>query len=280
MLDAAILFSGRGYGTLCLEHVGKAHTWRHDEIEFACTIASQLAVAIESEARAAAEASAREREQFLTAILDGSPIGIQIFGPDGTSRRCNAAQHRLLGIEPGATFDVLTDPVAASTGATAAFLRCRSGEPVELERRKVEGAANGSLQRDLDQLFFPVADHTGAITAVVQFTWDVGDRVEAERMPHGIGNSLAKNSPEPVPGSVASSQGSLGSRLGPDRAQGGTLATAAPRDKVHGWTQGQRGQGRQQRRVVMMEETAANAEGGGRVPVGAAAERTQHRSGN
>ena len=182
MLDAAILFSGRGYGTLCLEHVGKAHTWRHDEIEFACTIASQLAVAIESEARAAAEASAREREQFLTAILDGSPIGIQIFGPDGTSRRCNAAQHRLLGIEPGATFDVLTDPVAASTGATAAFLRCRSGEPVELERRKVEGAANGSLQRDLDQLFFPVADHTGAITAVVQFTWDVGDRVEAERM--------------------------------------------------------------------------------------------------
>ena len=162
-----------------------------------CAIAGQLAIATASEARAVAEASAREREQFLNGILDGSPVGIQIFGPDGESRRCNAAQQRLLDMGDAASLQAL----AASTRADAAdaFLRCKDGGPVTLERR----VANG-YPRDLDKIFFPVRGHTGAMTAVVQFTLDVSERVKQENARQKLEAKLRESQKLEAVGQLAS----------------------------------------------------------------------------
>ena len=191
-LEAVIRYGGRNHGTLCLEHVQRPHTWRRDEIDFACTVSSQLAVALEAIARTAAEARVRERERFLTAVLEGSPIGIQIFRPDGTSLRLNQAMQRVLGLPDGdglvGPLNLLGDEQARATGLAAAFERCRLGESTSILRVDVDferddyrrwGKRTGTTW--FDNVMFPVFAPSGAIEAVVVFTWDVAERVAAER---------------------------------------------------------------------------------------------------
>jgi len=191
-LEAVIRYGGRNHGTLCLEHVQKPHTWRRDEIDFACAISSQLAVALEAIARTAAEARVRERERFLTAVLEGSPIGIQIFRPDGTSLRLNRAMQHVLGLPGGdgfvGNYNLLQDAQAQSTGLAAAFQRCRSGASTSILRIEIDfdrddyrrwGRRTGRTW--YDNVLFPVFAPNGAIEAVVVFTWDVAERVAAER---------------------------------------------------------------------------------------------------
>ncbi len=191
-LEAVIRYGGRNHGTLCLEHVQRPHTWRRDEIDFACAVSSQLAVALEAIARTAAEARVRERERFLTAVLEGSPIGIQIFRPDGTSLRLNQAMQNVLGL-PGSdgfvgAYNLLGDEQARATGLAAAFERCRRGESTSILRVEVDferddyrrwGKRTGTTW--YDNVLFPVFAPSGAIEAVVVFTWDVAERVAAER---------------------------------------------------------------------------------------------------
>jgi len=192
MLDAVIRFGGRCYGTLCLEHVGERHTWQLHEIDLACSIASYLATALESQARSEAEAMVREREQFLRTLIEGSPVGIQVFAPDGTSRRMNTAMQRIIGL-PSPTYDVgsynlLNDPQAQSSGLDVVFREALEGRPSNIARHEVHfgagGFEGGDRRQDrfwLESVFFPVFDGAEEVEAVVVFAWEVTDRVEAER---------------------------------------------------------------------------------------------------
>lgn len=191
-LDAVLRFGGRHHGTLCLEHVQRPHVWARDEIDFACTVGGQLATHLETLARAAAEAHALERKRFLTALIDGSPIGVQIFAPDGTARRLNEAMRRVLGLaaatEFQGTYNLLEDPNAQANGLAAAFLRCRDGEATTLSALEVDFDqpcwrrwSTRTGRSWLDHVLFPVFAPSGALEAVVLFAWDVADRVTAER---------------------------------------------------------------------------------------------------
>lgn len=190
MLDAVIRFGGRCYGTLCLEHVRKEHVWQQHEIDFACTIASYLASALEALAHADAVKLAAEREQFLTAIFDGSPIGIQVFAPDGTSQRLNPAMQSILGLPDGQTgvgsYNLLEDPLSQATGLDTVFAKALAGEPTHVPEHAVDFTTaayeNSSRRRErfwLESVFFPLADGD-KVTAVVVFAWEVTDRVQAQ----------------------------------------------------------------------------------------------------
>ncbi|MFN3242631.1 MAG: ATP-binding protein [Planctomycetota bacterium] len=204
MLDAVIRFGGRCYGTLCLEHVGKQHVWQQHEIDFACKIASYLATALESLARSEAEAKVREREQFLRTLIDGSPVGIQVFAPDGTSRRMNTAMQRIIGL-PSTTYDIgsynlLNDPQAQSSGLDVVFRQALAGRPSQIARHEVhlgaDGFEGGERRQDpfwLESVFFPVLDQADEVEAVVVFAWEVTDRVDAERKQQQLQEQLRQS---------------------------------------------------------------------------------------
>ena len=191
-LGAAIRFGGRCHGILCLEHVRQRHAWRQDEIDFACSIASHLAAALESLARAEAEARARERTQFSLALIEGSPVGIQVFARDGTSQRMNAAMQQLLGL-PSSTCDtgsynLLHDPEVQRTGLDRWFLQALEGKPTRIARHEVDftrpEAPTTQRRREkfwLESVFFPLLDDASEVEAVVAFSWEVTERVTAER---------------------------------------------------------------------------------------------------
>jgi len=204
MLDAVIRFGGRTFGAICLEHVGKRHHWLPHEIDFACTIASYLATALESLARAEAEERTRERERSLAAVLDGSPIGIQVFATDGSSRRRNPAMLRMLGLDEnspvGRDYNLLEDEHAREDGRTETFHAALAGRATQIERRKIDFSQPGyegwPVRRDafwVESVFFPVFGPTGAVEAVVAFTWEVTDKVVAERQRDALESQLRQS---------------------------------------------------------------------------------------
>ena len=194
MLDAAIRFGGRCHGALCFEHTGAPKVWTPQEIDFACTIASYLATAFESLARTEAEALAREQQRFVTAVLEGSPIGIQVFTPEGRSLRRNRALCVLLGLEPDrlaeepTSYNLLRDLADQPDGRSSGFVRALSGEPSPIERREFdftdEAYAEWGTRRDsfwIEHVFFPVFDAADDVEAVVAFVWEISDRIRSER---------------------------------------------------------------------------------------------------
>src|SRR5262249_29901317 len=67
MLDAAIRFGGRNFGTLCFEHVDRPHVWKQHEIDFGCMVAAQLSVLLERRELRRAEDARRVTEEQLRA---------------------------------------------------------------------------------------------------------------------------------------------------------------------------------------------------------------------
>lgn len=55
MLDAAVWFQGSVVGVVCFEQVGQMHCWSPEEVDFAASIATMVALALEASNRALAE---------------------------------------------------------------------------------------------------------------------------------------------------------------------------------------------------------------------------------
>lgn len=133
----------------------------------------------------------RQTEQLADKIFEHSPVAIQIYDPDGTSRRLNEAQRRLLGL-PSAeygvgVFNLLTDPLAQEYGISDRFRRALAGEVVETSDQVVDlGDPRNPWDTDdrrvvFNEVFFPIHDDHGNVSAVVAMAWDNTARAEAER---------------------------------------------------------------------------------------------------
>ena len=137
-----------------------------------------------------AEYELADRERLLRGLFDHAPIGIQVFGPDGSALRTNAAQRTLLGLpseghEPAA-FNILRDPFSVENGSSSSFLEALTGKVIVMPGQRLElksGAQPGEPQsgpKVLDVLYFPLMDKSGKVTAVVQMMRDISARWSAE----------------------------------------------------------------------------------------------------
>jgi signal transduction histidine kinase len=133
----------------------------------------------------------RQTEQLADKIFDLSPVAVQIYDPDGTSRRLNEAQRRLLGLPSTqygvGIFNVLADPMAQEYGISDRFRQALAGEVVETSDQVVElGDPRNIWDTDnrrvvFNEVFFPIHDDHGTVSAVVAMAWDNTARAEAER---------------------------------------------------------------------------------------------------
>jgi len=71
LLDAVIQAGGKTLGTLSFEHINHAHDWQEDEVNFACQLADQLALALANRERRKVEA---DRERLTKAIEQSGEI--------------------------------------------------------------------------------------------------------------------------------------------------------------------------------------------------------------
>jgi PAS domain S-box-containing protein len=74
MLDVVIRSRGRNLGLICFEHVDQPHRWEEDEIQFACHLSDQMALAIAHQERRQAEQElkiAKDQYQSLVEQIPG-----------------------------------------------------------------------------------------------------------------------------------------------------------------------------------------------------------------
>lgn len=130
--------------------------------------------------RRLAETALQESERFANAIFDTSPVGIQVFGADGTFERMNAAQRHLPprpqkdGDKP---INVLKDSVFGASDLGSAFRRAYQGHVVELPETNISYERAGRRRAiALEQLLFPVRDEQGRVQAVISLCHNVTER--------------------------------------------------------------------------------------------------------
>ncbi|MCW1887768.1 PAS domain S-box protein [Luteolibacter flavescens] len=143
------------------------------------------------------EEDLRVSESRWTRVFEQAPISIQIFAPDGASRRVNAAFRRLFEpvVPDLSEFNILQDPQLAAAGLRGHIERAFAGEVVSIpsipfEMRVGEGRASKGL-RWIGSTMFPVVDpDTGQLVEVVCVHEDDTARKQAEIAIQELNQSL------------------------------------------------------------------------------------------
>ncbi len=136
-----------------------------------------------------ARLAAEEREGFLNALIDQSPVGIQIYAPDGTSVAFNPTMQRMFGamdLSTGiGTFNIMTHPFAVVNGLAERARPAFGGSAVDFGPIPMRFDDPGQpWQIDQPDLYvwvvlYPVKGPTGEITRVIGFYEDGTPEVEA-----------------------------------------------------------------------------------------------------
>lgn len=160
---------------------------------------ARLGPAIERELREAGGRRERRRAQGalemsearFRQMFEQSPLGIQIFSPDGQTLRVNQAWERLWGVTldqiPG--YNVLEDPQLVEKGIMPYVERAFAGEPIVIPPHKYEPDetipdVSDVPHRWVQSFIYPVKDANGTVREVVLAHQDITERREAEEALH------------------------------------------------------------------------------------------------
>lgn len=108
ILDAPIFVHGEMVGVVCHEHVGAPRAWQFWEELLAATMADFVALVIETEHRARAQAEAEryrkhlEEETALRTVFETAPVGLVLARADGMVELFNARALEVIGVPPEA----------------------------------------------------------------------------------------------------------------------------------------------------------------------------------
>ncbi|MHB8959176.1 MAG: PAS domain-containing sensor histidine kinase [Candidatus Limnocylindrales bacterium] len=142
-------------------------------------------------------AAAEEREAFFNGLIEQSPVGIGVYGPDGALLDFNPAKRRIRE-RIGATLDVpdvRTDELMLQLGQAEAIERAYAGElaadmpPIPVSPPIRDGSAEGERVW-LRFRWYPLRDAEGHILAVISFAEDVTEAVSAEVRQRRVGEKL------------------------------------------------------------------------------------------
>ncbi len=135
-----------------------------------------------------AQINLKRSEQLLNAVIDGSPVGIQVFDKDGVLRRQNPAMERLhamLAWRPEVNqFNIKKPEPAFSTEDTIMAERAYAGEVVEHPFRHLPtGKGNNQEGFDslvLDTIYYPIDGKATEASGIACFHRDISERRRLE----------------------------------------------------------------------------------------------------
>lgn len=143
------------------------------------------------------EEDLRVSESRWSHVFEQAPISIQIFSPDGTSRRVNAAFRRLFDpVMPDLSeFNIRRDPQLAAAGLSDSIERAFAGEVVSIPSIPFEMRIGGNRPakgvRWIGSTMFPVVDpDSGQLVEVVCVHEDDTARKQAEIAIQELNQSL------------------------------------------------------------------------------------------
>ena len=190
MLDVAVQASGRTFGLICFEHVGKSHIWEKDEIAFAGQLADKIALAVTNKRRIAAEQALRSSERQLSNALAIARAGGWEFDPAKNLFTFNDSFYRVFGTtakavgsytmspEAYARRFVHPDDIAVVSKEVAATITAKDpGYSREIEHRFLY--ANGETGY-MAVRFFIIKDAEGHTIKSYGVNQDITDRKRAE----------------------------------------------------------------------------------------------------
>jgi two-component system, sensor histidine kinase and response regulator len=134
MLDCSIASGGRNMGMVCMEHVGKAHTWQTDEIAFGCQIADRVGMAIlHNESLEAAQALRRAKD-FAEKLVESANVMVLGLDKNGDVIIFNHKAEEITGysreeILGRAWFSTILPPQVAQKAHTAYLEAVSTGQP-------------------------------------------------------------------------------------------------------------------------------------------------------
>lgn len=125
--------------------------------------------------------SARESEQRWKLLFEQSPLSVQIFSPDGQTKRFNQAWKNLfrLNDEQGYAFNVLQAPDLIASGAVAHIQKAFQGEVVHVPPVPYPIPSDPPETRWIGGVLYPVKNAAGEIMEVVTIHNDITESKRA-----------------------------------------------------------------------------------------------------
>ncbi len=158
------------------------------QLEYLQSVASHMAVTLDRihllTERKKVDEALKYSEERLNAIIEQSPLSIQVFSPDGTCLRANRGWEELWGSrrEQLVGYNVLTDPQVKERGIFPYLQKAFDGEIVTIPPVYYDPAQMGQVgkARWTKAVMYPVKDVNGQIREVVLTHEDITERVQAE----------------------------------------------------------------------------------------------------
>ena len=140
-----------------------------------------IRAAAEMKAKAAHE-SARDSETRWKLLFEQSPLSVQIFAPDGQTKRVNAAWRNLFRLteEQGLAFNPLKDPDLIASGAVNLIRLAFEGQPVNVPPVPYPVNTDPPEHRWIGGVLYPVKDADGRVLEVVTVHNDITETKRAE----------------------------------------------------------------------------------------------------
>lgn len=150
-------------------------------------------IRVTAELKAANEA-ARASEQRWKLLFEQSPLSVQMFSPDGQTKRFNQAWKKLFRLtdEQGYAFNVLQAPDLIASGAVDHIRKAFQGEVVQVPPVPFTVNTDPPETRWIGGLLYPLKNEAGEITEVVVIHHDISERKRAEEAMLAMNQTLEK----------------------------------------------------------------------------------------
>ncbi|MBL9146840.1 MAG: PAS domain-containing sensor histidine kinase [Verrucomicrobiaceae bacterium] len=136
--------------------------------------------------------AARASEQRWKLLFEQSPLSVQIFAPDGQTKRFNEAWQKLfrLSEEQGYAFNVLNDPDLNASGAVNAIRKAFEGEVVHVPPVPYPVPGDPPETRWIGGVLYPVKNEAGEVIEVVTIHNDITEMKQAEESMQALNQTL------------------------------------------------------------------------------------------
>ncbi len=135
--------------------------------------------------RKRAESALRASEERWRMVFEQAPFSVQIFSPDGWTRRVNPSWEKLFGMtrEQAMGFNILSDPQLSNSEAGPLIRKAFEGEVVSIPAvpfELIHPPKSGPRVRWIGATLFPIRDERGHLLEVVCMHEDLTERKLAE----------------------------------------------------------------------------------------------------